>query len=96
MRWPRGPTLSFLGGPAEVQLFGPLRAFLAGELSAASWRPICYMVCSVASRLHDASWGSIGPLRAAAVRIGRAALEERQAFAFRPKKKLGCLKIGEF
>ena len=40
MRWPRGPTLSFLGGPAEVQPFGPLRAFLAGELSAASWRPI--------------------------------------------------------
>jgi len=35
MRWPRGPTLSFLGGPAEVQPFGPLRAFLAGELSAA-------------------------------------------------------------
>jgi len=28
MRWPRGPTLSFLGGPAEVQPFGPLRAFL--------------------------------------------------------------------
>ena len=40
MRWPRGPTLSFLGGPAEVQPFWPLRAFLAGELSAASWRPI--------------------------------------------------------
>ena len=39
MRWPRGPTLSFLGGPAEVQPFGPLRAFLAAELSAASWRP---------------------------------------------------------
>ena len=42
MRWPRRPTLSFLGGPAEVQPFGPLRAFLAGELSlsAASWRPV--------------------------------------------------------
>jgi len=40
MRWPRGPTLSFLGGPAEVQPFGPLRAFPAAELSAASWRPI--------------------------------------------------------
>ena len=40
MRLSRGPTLSFLGGPAEVQPFGPLRAFLAGELSAASWRPI--------------------------------------------------------
>ena len=57
------------------------RAF-SGELAA-------YMVCSVASRLHDASWGSIGPLRAAAVRIGRAALEERRAIAFRPKKKVG-------
>jgi len=33
MRWPRKPTLSFLGGPAEVQPFGPLRVFLAGELS---------------------------------------------------------------
>ena len=40
MRWPHGPTLSFMGGPAEVQPFGPLRAFLAAELSAASWRPI--------------------------------------------------------
>jgi len=39
--------------------------------------------------LHDASWGSRGAMRAAAVRIGRAALEERRAIAFRPKKKSG-------
>jgi len=54
-----------------------------------------YTVCSVASRLHDASWGSIGPLRAAAVCIGRAALEESRAIAFRPEKNLGCMEIDE-
>jgi len=69
MRWPRGPTLSFLGGPAEVQPFGPLRAFPAGELSAAS-QLAAYTVCSVASSLHDASWGSIGYHRASARRGG--------------------------
>jgi len=63
------------------------RAF-SGQLAA-------YTVCSVASRLHDASWGSIGPLRAAAVRIGRAALEERRAITFWPEKKLGWMEIGE-
>jgi len=59
-----------------------------------SWRAFsrqlaAYTVCSVASRLHDSSWGSRGAMRAAAVRIGRAALEERRAIAFRPEKKLG-------
>jgi len=51
-------------------------------------------VCSVASRLHDASWGSIGPLCAAAVRIGRAALEERQAIAFWPETNSRWMEIG--
>jgi len=70
-------------GPAVLAAAGisSWRAF-SGELAA-------YTVCSVASRLHDASWGSKGALSAAVVRIGRAALEERRAIAFRQKKKSG-------
>jgi len=34
-------------------------------------------------------------MRAAALRIGRAALEERRAIAFRPEIFLGCMEIGE-
>jgi len=71
----RGPAVWAAAGISSWRAF-------SGELAA-------YTVCSVASRLHDASWGSRGDMRAAAVRIGRAALEERRAIAFRPKKKSG-------
>jgi hypothetical protein len=71
----RGPAVWAAAGISSWRAF-------SGELAA-------YTVCSVASRLHDASWGSRGAMRAAAVRIGRAALEERRAIAFRPKKKSG-------
>jgi len=71
----RGPAVWAAAGISSWRAF-------SGELAA-------YTVCSVTSRLHDASWGSRGAMRAAAVRIGRAALEERRAIAFRPKKKSG-------
>ena len=80
----RGPAVWAAAGAGIFSC----RAF-SGQLAA-------YTVCSAASRLLDVSWGSRGAMRAAAVRIGCAALEERRAIAFRPKKKLGCLKIGEF
>jgi len=89
MRWPRGPTLSFLGGPDEVQPFAVWAAAGISSWRAFSGQLAAYTVCSVASRLLDASWGSKGPLRAAAVRIGRAALEERRAVAFQPENFLG-------
>jgi len=98
MRWPRGPTLTFiLGGPAEGRGAAVWAAAGISSWRAFSGQLAAYTVCSVASRLQDVSWGSGGPLRAAAVRIGRAALEERRAIAFRPEKKLGlgCMEIGE-
>jgi len=78
----RGPAVWAAAGISSWRAF-------SGQLAT-------YTVCSAASRLLDVSWGSRGAMRAAAVRIGRPALEERRAIAFRPKKKLGCLKIGEF
>jgi len=78
----RGPAVWAAAGISSCRAF-------SGQLAA-------YTVCSAASRLLDVSWESRGAMRAAAVRIGRAALKERRAIAFRPKKKLGCLKIGEF
>jgi hypothetical protein len=89
MRWPRGPTLSSLGGPAEVQPFGPLRASLAGELSAASWRPVRSARWPPACMTPAEGLGVLcAPRRCAA---GRAALENRRAIAIRPSAKLGWL-----
>jgi len=87
MRWPRGPTLSFLGGPAEVQPFGPLRAFLAAELSAASWQPIRSArrppACSTSA-------GGPGGLLCAPRRCALVALRLRSDERFFPaKKKVG-------
>jgi len=73
----RGPAVWFWAAAG----ISSCRAF-SGQLAA-------YTVCSAASRLLDVSWGSRGSMRAAAVRIGRAALEERRAIAFRLKKSWG-------
>ena len=84
------PCVHALAARADIELPGwasPGPAVWAAA-GISSWRAFsgelaAYTVCSVASRLHDASWESRGAMRAAAVRIGRAALEERRAIAFR-------------
>ena len=86
--------------PFELPGWASRGAAVWAAAGISSWRAFssqlaAYTVCSVASRLHDASWGSIGPLRAAAVRSGRAALEECRAIAFWPEKNVGWMEIGE-
>jgi len=92
------PCVHALAARANFELPGPLplRAFLVSSWRAFSGQLAAYTVCSVASRLHDPSWRSRGPLRAAAVRIGRAALEERRAIAFRQQKNWGGWKLAKF
>jgi len=98
--------------PENHDLLGPFRAVfcanesdgnslrtLAGELSAASWRPIRSARRGMASRLHCYALRQLllldvqrqrGATRAAAVRIAHwsVALEERRAIASRPKKMM--------